>query len=71
MNGVELISQIRQNESGNYRSPIIAKTASTMHEDVTHCLESGADDVLPKPVTIEDLKQVMDKWLSSAVTARR
>lgn len=67
MDGIELISQIRNEESDSHR-PIIATTASTTDEDVLKCLDSGADDILSKPVNLEDLKQAIDKWLPSQVT---
>jgi PAS domain S-box-containing protein len=68
MDGHQLISQIRSEQSSQTRAPIIATTASTMENDVQQCLDSGADDVITKPVAMEDLKQALDKWLSAQIS---
>jgi CheY-like chemotaxis protein len=68
MDGHQLISQIRSEQSNQTRAPIIATTASAMENDLQQCLDSGADDVITKPVAIEDLKQALDKWLSAQIS---
>ncbi len=43
--------------------PIIAVTALVMPGDKEACLEAGMDDYLAKPFTIDELRNVIDKWL--------
>ena len=63
MNGYELVREIRQLEhvSGR-RAPVIAITANALEADVEKCFAVGVDDVIPKPVELEDLRTALDKW---------
>ena len=64
MDGFELTAAIRQAESdGGARLPIIAVTASAMQGEVQHCLDSGMDDFLSKPLRLHDLAALLNKWL--------
>ena len=62
MDGYELIGQIRALESGGEESPIIAVTANAMENDIRRCLDTGANDVISKPFSLEALKQILEKW---------
>ena len=62
MDGYELITQIRAMESKNEAMPIIAVTANAMESDVKQCFDTGANDVISKPFTLETLKQKLIKW---------
>ena len=63
MNGYELVGQIRRLESeGGQRSSIIAITANALESDVKKCFDVGVDDVIPKPVELEDLRLALKKW---------
>jgi PAS domain S-box-containing protein len=53
------------------RLPIIALTAGATQEDREMCLEAGMDDYLAKPVKMEDLTRVLEKWLSVAEGGER
>ena len=63
MDGNELISQIRDLETNASRCPIVAATASVMESDVQRSMDAGADDLISKPVVIDVLKKVLEKWM--------
>lgn len=65
MGGFEAATYIRQHEktSGGHL-PIIAVTAHTQPGDRERCLAAGMDDYLPKPVTLDALKQVLEQRLA-------
>jgi CheY-like chemotaxis protein/serine phosphatase RsbU (regulator of sigma subunit)/anti-sigma regulatory factor (Ser/Thr protein kinase) len=65
MDGFETTERIRS--SGNTTLPIIAVTASNTAETKPHCLRSGMNDVLIKPVNASLLKATIDRWLSGRV----
>jgi len=63
MNGYELVQEIRQQENDQgLRAPVIAITANALEADVEKCFAVGVDDVIPKPVELDDLRNVLDKW---------
>lgn len=46
--------------------PIIAMTADALQEDRDHCLASGMDDFLSKPVSQKALERVLTRWFPPA-----
>jgi PAS domain S-box-containing protein len=64
MDGFELTKDIRFKESGQKHIPIIALTANALKGEREHCLSAGMDDYLSKPVQLEDLRSVLEKYLS-------
>ena len=60
MDGLEATKIIRSRGYGDV--PIIALTASAMEEDRISCLKVGMDDYLAKPVRMEVVKEVIEKW---------
>lgn len=64
MDGIEVTREIREHEKSNGKYvPIIALTAGALKEDEEECLEAGMTDFLTKPVTTENIKSVLDKYL--------
>jgi len=65
MDGFTATARIRQweKESGKSRLPIIALTAGAFEEDRQQCTASGMDDFLAKPIRMNDLSAVLEKWL--------
>ena len=69
MGGLEATAAIRQRQQQqaqfpNYKSPIIivAMTASAMPGDREKCIASGMDDYLAKPVRLEDMRTIVERW---------
>lgn len=62
MNGYEATQAIRKRENGTSHVPIIALTANAMAGDKERCIQCGMDDYLSKPVTQEQLAQILEKW---------
>src|SRR5262249_35687568 len=50
--------------SAAHRTPVIAMTANTMKGDRERCLAVGMDDYVPKPVRMDDLGAILDRWLA-------
>ncbi|MBL9077898.1 MAG: response regulator [Planctomycetes bacterium] len=63
MSGIEAAQQIRRTEAGTDRHvPIVALTANTTPEDRDACLQAGMDEVLPKPVSVPRLREVLQRY---------
>jgi len=68
LDGLETTARIRASEQPDRRTPIVATTASVMAGDRARCIDAGMDDYLPKPVSLADLAQMIERW---APTERR
>jgi CheY-like chemotaxis protein len=73
MDGLEATQQIRARQKQpsqfpNYKSPliIVAMTASAMYGDREKCLASGMDDYVAKPVRLEDVRTIVERWGKAA-----
>ncbi len=75
MDGLELTRQIRAEEAARgdgARTPIVALTANALKGEADRCLAAGMDDYLTKPLTLDRLREALDRWPSApkpAVTA--
>ncbi|HOO86123.1 MAG TPA: response regulator [Synergistales bacterium] len=58
--GFHAATEIRTLEADGRRTLIIALTADAQPETRESCLESGMDDYLTKPVSIHDLRRVLE-----------
>ncbi|MDE1463826.1 response regulator [Spartinivicinus poritis] len=61
MNGIEATKVIRRKNLS--KLPIIALTANAMEGDQEEYLAAGMNDYLTKPVKLEQLQQVLKRWL--------
>ncbi len=61
MDGFEATRKIRENDA--IRVPIVALTAHAREEDRKKCLDAGMDDYLAKPVSPEELRDTIARWL--------
>jgi len=64
MDGLEATRIISQRWPDN-RPKIVAITAYALHGDREKCLAAGMDGYIPKPVRIEDLAEVLEKYESN------
>jgi CheY-like chemotaxis protein len=64
MDGYEAARRIaarwQANEAGRPR--MIAMTGNAMQGDREKCLEAGMDDYITKPVRIEELRAILERW---------
>jgi CheY-like chemotaxis protein len=60
MNGLEATKIIQ--EEINNQIPIIALTAAALQEEKNKCYQSGMNDILLKPVSVEELKKKLHLW---------
>ncbi|WP_042697221.1 DUF3369 domain-containing protein [Azospirillum sp. B506] len=69
MDGMELARSIRAAEAAakgaaeGPRLPIVAITANATENEAQLCLLAGMDDTLAKPVSLADLRRVVDRFL--------
>ena len=72
MDGYEATGAIRASEaSSDVRNLIIAMTANAMDGDESKCLAAGMDDYLSKPVKLDKLRAVIEKWLPHALSQEK
>jgi signal transduction histidine kinase/ligand-binding sensor domain-containing protein/DNA-binding response OmpR family regulator len=64
MDGYAATREIRRAEGSNRRVNIIAMTAEAMAGARDQCLASGMDDYVSKPVRLQDLFEVLQKWIA-------
>ena len=65
MDGFEATQRLREK---GYTKSIVALTAGTTLEERERCIKSGMDDILSKPYTSNDLKDMLKKWGIAPVT---
>ena len=68
MDGLEATAEIRRLETESKcgrRVPIVAMTASAMKGDRERCLEAGMDGYIPKPIDIDELFTVIERFTGS------
>ncbi len=69
MGGLEATRLIRERQQQKSRFPnysasiiIVAMTANAMQGDREKCLAAGMDDYIAKPVRLEDMRMIVERW---------
>ncbi|MBP2295616.1 response regulator [Azospirillum rugosum] len=62
MDGFEATRLLRAGAAG-HGLPIIAMTASALPTDKQRCLDGGMDDHIAKPIDVDELFAVLDRWI--------
>ncbi len=67
MDGFKATEVIRDYENNNklVRTPIIALTAHTWHQELQHCYDSGMDELLLKPITKKSVETMLKRYILS------
>ena len=56
-------------QTGRTRLPIVALTADAFEDDRQRCLDAGMDEVLTKPIAMEQLQTTFARWLAVQLPA--
>jgi CheY-like chemotaxis protein len=70
LDGFALASTIRKEEPAGTRMPIIAVTANALKGEAERCIDSGMDDFLTKPLRLNKLAPVLNKWLPNPASTQ-
>ena len=62
MDGLEATKHIINKYTESARPRIVAMTANAMHGDREICLSAGMDDYISKPILIEEVQSIIEKW---------
>jgi len=70
MDGLTATRTLREREAagGGPRLPVVALTADAFPEDRAACFAAGMDDFLAKPVKLDALAAMLEKWLPDAAS---
>ena len=63
LNGIESTKAIRSAGLVSPEVPIIAMTANVLAGDRAACLDAGMNDHLGKPVSLDDMRNMMARWI--------
>ena len=67
--GIELAQTLRGTEGTSRRTPLVALTARLRDSEKEQCTAAGYDDFLAKPIDLELLCAMVDRWTKAAPSA--
>lgn len=68
MNGIEAVSALREMEDNYYKEvPVIALTANTAKEQKEEYKKAGMNGYLSKPMDLDQLYEIIRKWLPDKI----
>lgn len=68
MDGIEATGKLIETYGKERLPKIVAMTANAMEGDKERCLAAGMDDYISKPIIIEEIRNVLEKWGKKAKT---
>jgi CheY-like chemotaxis protein len=71
MDGYQLSESVRIEEPLGSRIPIIAITADALKGTAQKCVDAGMNDYLTKPMKLQQLSEVLEKWTSQDITENK
>ncbi len=66
MDGFEATKNIRNHQGPNQNTPIIALTANIVSGIEKECTDIGMNDLLNKPVSMNAMKEMIEKWIGKS-----
>jgi len=69
MDGFAATAEIRRQQGGAGRTPIVAMTAGATQTDRDRCLSAGMDDYISKPIDPESVLAMLKRWTAAEVEA--
>jgi len=57
----------RERRDGRARLPVIAMTANSLAEAGAACTAAGMDDFIAKPFTLQELQDVLERWMPATM----
>lgn len=66
MDGYDLTAAIRRAENNDTHLPVVALTANALKSEERRCKAAGMDDYLTKPVLLDRLQAMLEKWLPNS-----
>lgn len=70
MDGIEACNIIKGQLNKEHKPVIVAMTANAMAGDEENYIKAGMDDYLSKPVNMDGLKRILDKWSRKIVETK-
>lgn len=71
MDGLEATRRIGQTRKNGHEPVIVAMTANVLPADRQRCIDAGMTDYLSKPVRLEKLQELLEKYLAEGISDRK
>jgi len=68
LDGIQTTARILERWIPQERPKVIAMTANATQGDMERCMHAGMDDFISKPILIDELKNILEKWGKNPIT---